>query len=148
MTKNSNAQKSAESKGNKGIWKLPTLEANGRMPTEHEEQRDFVRWFRQTFPGVRIFAVPNGGLRSAREGARLRAEGVSAGVPDLCIPAWDMWIEMKRPPTGKRGGGAGRVRAEQDDWHEYLTGIGHLVVVCYTSAEAQAAASDRFDEVG
>ncbi len=31
------------------------------MRTEHEEQRDFVKWFRQSFPATRIFAIPNGG---------------------------------------------------------------------------------------
>ena len=35
-----------------------------RIPTEHEEQRELVRWFRQTWPGVRIHAIPNGGARS------------------------------------------------------------------------------------
>ena len=55
----------------------------GRIPTEHEEQRELVRWFRQTWPGVRIFAIPNGGARSPATAGRLKAEGVSSGVPDL-----------------------------------------------------------------
>ena len=46
-----------------------------RIPTEHEEQRDLVRWFRQTWPGVRIFAIPNGGARSPATAGRLKAEG-------------------------------------------------------------------------
>jgi hypothetical protein len=89
-----------------------------RMPTEHEEQREFVRWFRQSYPDVRIFAIPNGGARSQREGGRFKLEGVSPGVPDLFIPAWLLWIEFKR-----REGG--RVSAEQRDWMEYLDTIGH-----------------------
>ena len=28
-------------------------------PTEHEEQREFVRWFRKVYAPVRIFAIPN-----------------------------------------------------------------------------------------
>lgn len=96
--------------------------ASGRLPTEHEEQREFVRWFRQSHPGVRIFAIPNGGARSITTAARLKVEGVSAGVPDLCIPAWGMWIEMKR----QKGG---RVDEAQTDWHQYLTGIGHTVII-------------------
>ena len=45
--------------------------------TEHEVQREFVKWFRQTLPTIRIFAIPNGGGRSKAQGARLKVEGVS-----------------------------------------------------------------------
>jgi hypothetical protein len=99
-----------------------------RIPTEHEEQRNLVRWFRQTYGlvskgGVRIFAIPNGSQRSRTTGAKLKAEGVSAGVPDLFIPAFSLWIEMKRSEGGS-------VSAEQRDWHTYLRSIGHTVLVC------------------
>jgi hypothetical protein len=93
-----------------------------KVPTEHEEQREFVRWFRQSFPGVRIFAIPNGGARSQREGGRFKLEGVSPGVPDLFVPAWLMWIEFKRQKGGS-------VSAEQKDWMGYLEGIGHRTFV-------------------
>jgi hypothetical protein len=94
-----------------------------RVPTEHEEQRELVRWFRQTFASVRIFAIPNGGSRGRAQGGRLKAEGVSAGVPDLLVPAWMLWVEMKRAQGGS-------VSAEQRDWHAYLRSIGHTVLVC------------------
>jgi hypothetical protein len=94
-----------------------------RIPTEHEEQRELVRWFRQTFRDVRIFAIPNGGSRGRAQGGRLKAEGVSAGVPDLLVPAWALWIEMKRTQGGS-------VSPEQRDWHAYLRSIGHTVLVC------------------
>lgn len=104
------------------------LNALERVPTEHEEQRNLVRWFRQTFGlvtrgGVRIFAIPNGSQRSRTTGAKLKAEGVSAGVPDLFVPAWTLWIEMKRAEGGS-------VSAEQRDWHAYLRSVGHTVLVC------------------
>jgi len=70
------------------------------IPTEHEEQRELVRWFRQTFPGVLIFAVPNGGSRSKATAGRLKAEGVVPGIPDLFVPAWRLWVEMKRTKGG------------------------------------------------
>ena len=103
----------------------PVLTTRNRVPTEHEEQRNLVRWFRQTYGlvGVRIFAIPNGSQRSRTTGARLKAEGVSAGVPDLFIPAFSLWIEMKRSEGGS-------VSAEQRDWHTYLRSIGHTVLVC------------------
>ena len=93
-----------------------------RIPTEHEEQRQFVSWFRQTYHGVRIFAIPNGGIRSKSQAGRLKAEGVSPGVPDLFVPAWALWIEMKRQKGGS-------VSLEQKDWHQYLIGIGHKVLI-------------------
>lgn len=92
------------------------------MKTEHEEQRDFVQWFRRTYPGVRIFAIPNGGARGAATAGRLKAEGVSRGVPDLFVPKWRLWIEMKR----ERGG---VLSPDQKDWHNYLCDIGQKVIV-------------------
>jgi hypothetical protein len=98
---------------------LPT----DRLPTEHEEQREFVRWFRQSYPGTRIFAIPNGGARSKATAGKLKAEGVSSGVPDLFIPAWGLWIEMKRVKRGKH-------ETAQKDWASYLEACGYSVILC------------------
>lgn len=87
------------------------------VPSEHVEQREFVMWFRQTFPGVRIYAIPNGGKRGQREAMRLKVEGVSPGVPDLHIPAWLCWVEMKRQKGGV-------LSPDQKDWRDYLQSIG------------------------
>lgn len=92
------------------------------VPSEHFEQRELVRWFRQTFKGVRIFAIPNGGLRSLSAAAKLKAEGVSSGVPDLCVPAWRLWIEMKRVKGGA-------LSEEQKDWLEYLESVKYWCIV-------------------
>lgn len=104
-----------------GRLKPPAI-VEGKVPTEHEEQRYFVYLFRRTFPGVRIFAIPNGGHRGIREATRLKNEGVSAGVPDLFIPEWLTWVEMKR----QKGG---RVDPDQKEWHAYLQQIGQRVIV-------------------
>ena len=92
------------------------------MPTEHEEQRLLVQWFRRSYPDVRIFAIPNGGARSPATAGRLKAEGVSAGVPDLFVPAMNLWIEMKRQKGGS-------LSAEQKDWTEHLICLGYEVLV-------------------
>jgi len=92
------------------------------MESEHLQQVRLVSWFRRTYPGVRVFAIPNGGHRGASQGAALKAEGVSPGVPDLCIPAWNLWVELKRE-TG------GVVSPVQRDWIAYLESIGHRVIV-------------------
>ncbi|MBT4079760.1 MAG: VRR-NUC domain-containing protein [Gammaproteobacteria bacterium] len=102
----------------------------GRVPTEHEEQREFVKWFRQTYKGVRIFAVPNGEKRAKTTAMRLKAEGVSSGVPDLYIPAWKVWVEMKRTKGGS-------VSVNQKDWIVYLESIGDTVAVCKGADQAK-----------
>ena len=54
---------------------------------EHRLQCACVRWFRYQYPhhASLLFAVPNGGRRDAVTGARLKAEGVVAGVADLLL---------------------------------------------------------------
>ncbi len=101
-----------------------------RIKTEHEEQREFVSWFRQTYRSVRIFAIPNGGMRNKATACRLKAEGVSSGVPDLLIPEWSTFVEMKRASGGV-------ISASQSDWHEHLDDIGYRVVVCNGAEHAK-----------
>jgi len=99
------------------------------VPTEHEEQRAFISWWRKSLPECWIFAVPNGGGRSAREGGRLKMEGVSPGVPDLVCPALCLYIEFK-----KRKGGS--ISADQKKWHAHLKACGYAVIVPKGADEA------------
>jgi len=92
------------------------------MESEHLQQVRLVSWFRRTYPGVRVFAIPNGGHRGASQGAALKAEGVSPGLPDLFVPEWLLWVEMKREAGGI-------VSPVQRDWIAYLEGIGHRVII-------------------
>ena len=101
------------------------------IPSEHLEQVRLVSWFRRTYPTIRIFAIPNGGVRSASAGASLKAEGATAGVPDLFVPEWRLWVEMKRTEGGT-------VSAVQKDWIAYLQGINHKVIVGYGCEDAKA----------
>lgn len=106
-----------------------------RIPSEHEDQKAFVEWFRASYPKVRIFAIPNGGMRGKAEAGKLKAEGVSAGVPDLFIPAWGLFIEMKRVKGGV-------VSEEQKDWLNYLASEGYSVMVCRGLYEAVASVKE------
>jgi hypothetical protein len=56
------------------------------------------------------------------QGAAFKAEGVSPGVPDLFVPEWCLWVEIKRE-TG------GIVSPVQREWIAYLEGIGNRVIV-------------------
>jgi hypothetical protein len=53
------------------------------------------------YPALRMLhAIPNGGHRHKATAARLKAAGVKAGVPDICLPVargdWHgLYIELK-----------------------------------------------------
>jgi hypothetical protein len=111
-----------------------------KMKTEHEEQREFVQWFRQSWPDVRIFAIPNGGARSKATAGRLKAEGVVSGVPDLFIPEWRMWVEMKRIKGGS-------LSQEQKDWIEYLKSCGYQCIVCKGADEAKQKITEASKQI-
>jgi hypothetical protein len=113
--------------------------ASEAAPSEHFEQRELVRWFRQTWPGVRIFAIPNGGARSPATAGRLKAEGVSSGVPDLFIPAWGLWVEMKRSKGGS-------VSAEQKDWIAYLESVRFWCIVGKGADDAKGKIQAFFNQ--
>lgn len=94
------------------------------IPNEHAEQTAFVKWFRQQYKGVFIFSIPNAAMRSPQLAAYLKAEGMVPGVPDLCIPKWNVWIEFKRTKGGK-------VSDDQKEVHERLREDGQTVFVAY-----------------
>ena len=87
------------------------------IPHEHEEQKNFVKWFRMQYPRVRIFAVPNAAMRSVELASYLRAEGMTPGVPDLIVIEWKLLIEMKRIKGSV-------ISDEQHGWREYAHRIG------------------------
>jgi len=98
------------------------------VPLETAEQTAFVRWFRLAFPKVLMFSVPNGShlagtpARRAAQMARLKAEGLVEGVPDLHIPAWSLWVEMKRSRDGRLSEAQGRIIAD-------LRALGDTVII-------------------
>jgi len=70
--------------------------------SEHSLQVACVNWYRGTFPEYAplLIAIPNGGKRNKGVAAKLKAEGVVSGVPDLfcAVPVEDkhgLFIEMK-----------------------------------------------------
>ena len=97
--------------------------------SEHSEQVGFVNWFRAKYPDTLIFAIPNGEKRSISVATRLKAEGVTRGIPDLYIPSCNLWVEMKRA-TG------GRLSPDQKKVIEYLRSVGHTVIVGKGASDA------------
>ena len=65
---------------------------------EHGLQVSIVSYLRLNH--IFAVAIPNGGRRDAKTGARLRDEGVVAGAPDLVLILDDgetVWVELKTP---------------------------------------------------
>ena len=71
---------------------------------ERPHQVALIKWVREvenTYPVLKLlYAVPNGGDRNLQVARKLKAEGVRAGVPDLCLPAprrgyHGLYLEMK-----------------------------------------------------
>jgi hypothetical protein len=72
------------------------------LPSEHTEQVSFVNAFKSTYKDALIFAVPNGEFRAISTAKKLKAEGVTPGVPDLVVVFNEriIFIEMKRVKGG------------------------------------------------
>lgn len=121
------------------LFKRVSILMQDIIPTEHEEQRIFVQWFRRKYSPVRIFAIPNGGFRSRATAGRLKAEGVMRGIPDLFVPEWNLWIEMKRVKGG-------RLSPDQVNWKQYLEEIGNTVFVAYGAENAMELVDDFVDK--
>lgn len=101
---------------------------------EHKLQVTMVEWFRMQYPSMRhnLFAVPNGGRRDAVTGAKLKAEGVLAGVADLILLKSSrqygaLLIETK---TKK-----GAQSDSQKEWEAKIVKDGYKYVVCRSLEE-------------
>lgn len=107
--------------------------------TEHQIQTQLFRWWELWSPPElkwNLFAIPNGGKRSWLTGARLKAEGVRRGVPDIMLAAAAMdyhglFIELK---TEK-----GRLTDNQEAMLIRLDRAGYRAVCCrgYQAAVAE-----------
>lgn len=87
-----------------------------------------------------IFAIPNGGHRHRAVAAKLKGEGVKAGVPDIFIAVpsdgyHGFFIELKY--------GKNRPSAAQQAWLDALAGMGYRVAVIHDSV---ADVMDQIEE--
>lgn len=112
---------------------------------EHKLQCACVKWFRYAHHDMAsvLFAVPNGGARDAVTGAKLKAEGVVAGVADilLLVPNAEhnaLAIEMKTP--------TGRQSPAQKEWQQAAERVGVQYVVARSLPEFIDAVEKYFEE--
>ena len=115
-------------------------------PSESVEQQHLFTWaafHAGKYPELELLHhIPNGGSRTKSEAGRFKAEGVKAGVPDVCLPVarngWHgLYIEMK-----KQGG---TVSKEQSKWLHSLLQQGYLTAVCYGWEVAAQIIKDYLD---
>ena len=121
------------------------------VPSESASQQAVIRWWKlyhreAGIPERLLFAVPLQAGRTARNGARMKAEGARAGCLDLwlVVPRGGFTgcaIEMKRAPV-HGGNRKGYLSDEQTAFISDLQDAGWQVCVCYSTDEAVTAISD------
>ena len=115
-----------------------TPEAYAKAGTEHAHQVALFIWASQSlkqYPLLRLLhAIPNGGDRAPAVAARMKAEGVKAGVSDIFLPVarhgvHGLYIELKRPKIdGNRP--AGTPSDAQLAWIDDVRAQGYGACVC------------------
>lgn len=99
---------------------------------EAREQAAIVQFVRTVASEVIIFSVPNGGLRSKSEAARLKWTGVLAGVLDLVILLPNARCALWEIKTR-----SGRLSADQDAFIARLEKLGHSWAVVRSIDDAR-----------
>ncbi len=97
-------------------------------------QAAVVDWIKTVAPGVLVFHIPNGGLRSKAEAARLKWIGVLAGIPDLIVIAPGrraFFLEVKTE--------AGRLSTDQLAVHDRLVALGTPAAIVRSIDDARLA---------
>jgi hypothetical protein len=106
---------------------------------ERPHQVALIKWVRTVqnlYPVLNLlYAVPNGGDRNLRVARKLKAEGVLAGVADLCLPAarrgyHGLYLEMKSEE--------GVATKEQKEFLRSVSGEGYCAVIAQGVDEAKA----------
>lgn len=104
-------------------------------------QAQAVKWFNLRYPHLRglLFAVPNGGARSAKTGAVLKREGVVSGVSDLLllVPNKEYHGICLEAKTSK-----GKQTDNQKKWQEAVERNGYRYVVFHSVGEFIDAIED------
>jgi hypothetical protein len=100
--------------------------------SESVEQICLFRWAAYSLaamPELKLLHhIPNGGKRDITTAKRLKAEGVKAGVPDICLPVpkglyHGLYVELKA--------GKNKTTENQDKWLGALTANGYYTAICY-----------------
>ena len=106
--------------------------------SEHDHQVSLFQWLdvaKAQHPELALaFAIPNGGQRHKAVAAKLKAEGVKPGVPDVFLPVarcgyHGLFIEMKF--------GKNQQTPAQREWEHKLLMERYMVATCYSWEKAR-----------
>lgn len=105
---------------------------------EYQAQCAVITWLgyeMKKYPELAwLYAIPNGGKRSKKTAAMMKAMGVKAGIWDLCLPVprgtyHGLYLEMKSAD--------GSLTPAQRDFGQFLDSVGYATSVCRTAPEAR-----------
>lgn len=109
-----------------GVARAPQVDREG------QEQAALMRELELCYPVVfdLIYHVPNGGHRMKAVAAKLKAQGVKAGIPDLVLSMarggyFGLYIEFKATPPNDAA-----VSVSQQERLRKLNDQGYLAIVC------------------
>ena len=114
---------------------------------ESSEQRDFVKWFRETYPGhrkslrVSMAGLPRYGRKGAVQWNMMKSQGLEKGEADIVIA-------LPRGQYGAlviehKGDGMSReVTEEQSEYLKYHAGIGNFAISTRGLEELQQVVQD------
>lgn len=107
--------------------------------SEHAMQCALINWWAlqhklYKLPEFSLFAVPNGGARTAATGAKLKREGVRRGIPDLFLSVPNskyhgMFIELKT--------GLNKETVEQKAFLDYAESQSYIACVSHSWEDAK-----------
>jgi hypothetical protein len=101
--------------------------------TEHQIQSAVFNWANAMcgkYPELKLlYAIPNQGKRTIGAASYMKAEGLKAGVPDMCLPVkrgvyGALYIEQKSK--------GGRLTVTQSKWLRELEGHGNCCRVSFS----------------
>lgn len=133
--------------------KKGALKSKIKPISESALQSQCISWFRAQYPKIIIFAIPNAAKRSFRLAAKMKAEGMVSGIPDLfiakntleripgtcCANVWNgFFIEMKRSQKEK-------TTENQDYYLEKLAEAGYKTAVCRSFDEFQQVVNEYLE---
>lgn len=128
-TRSGSAERSQHSSIQQMLARQNTKSRKRPDDEEHRIQCACIQWFRYQYPHMRhnLFAVPNGGHRDKVTAAKMKGEGVLAGVADLILLKSNtrygaLLIEMKTR--------TGRQADTQREWQRLIEQDGYKYVVC------------------
>ena len=112
------------------------------IPLESSEQKQFVAWFKDTYPITDIMMIRNDGTRTGAEKTEQLLMGLLPGAADLFIPDWLCWVEIKRS------------KKSLTEWKEKQQGFaarrsvaGQTYLLCYGCEDAKLQINEFLKEV-